>query len=139
MLVHEVVAGFHKRNLQGGADVHLGAATRDQIAELLGAHPGSTVERHRDARRGHDVSHSLGIEFRRRLVGSVSVADRRREDVDAGCLHEVDNGRQRLDVLGLVADHLLGPLEAFDLAFDVRPVLARFGHDLDALALVLVD
>ena len=104
-----------------------------------GGHPGAAVERHGDPRRRHDVGDALGIQGGRRRVRPVRVADRRGEHVDAGRGDEVDDGLERLDLLRLVARHLLGALEALDLALDCRAVAAGLGHDLDALARVLLD
>src|SRR3984957_12508813 len=47
-LAQEVQAGLHVGPLERGGDVHLGAATRDQVAELGVGQAGAAVQRDRD-------------------------------------------------------------------------------------------
>ena len=139
MSAHVLVPRLHERDLQGGRDVDLGAAPADQVAELLWGHARPAVEGDRDAGGLHDVGDPLAVEVGGGRVHPMGVADRGGEDVDPGGVDEVDDRLQRLDVLRLVAGHLLGPLEAFDLALDVGSITARLVDHLDALAQVLLD
>ena len=88
----------------------------------------------------HEVGDALVVERGSRLVQAVGVADGRGEDVHPGALDEADRDLERLDRPLLVrADAVLDAADALDLPFHVGAVLARLGHDLEALAFVLLD
>ena len=120
VLGHVVVARLDERDLQRGRDVDLRAAPRDQVTELLGRHAGAAVERDRDAGRLDDVGHSLVVEFRRRLVHAVGVADRRGVDVDLVERMKSSAVVERLLVGPFVVGHVLDALERLDLSLDER-------------------
>src|SRR3984885_8126349 len=136
--LQEREVGLHVDDLEGGGDVHLGAAPGDQVGELRVGHPGAAVQGDRDRLGRHDVGHPLRVQLGLRPVDTVRVADRGREHVDPGRPDEVERDRQRLPVRLLVgADAVLDAGDRLDLAPDVGPDRPRLGHDVDRQPLVL--
>src|SRR5450755_4071566 len=129
-----------ERDLQCRRDVHLRAAARDQVEELLLFQSRAAVQHHRDRVQLDELGDPVGLELGGVLVEAVRGPDRRREAVDPGLLDEPRGDLDRMNRAGLVgADVVLDPEDGLDLALHLGPVTLGFGHHLDSLAGVLGD